>query len=51
MAIVLSLGNYDRLEEWNEETWDDVREMLSDLEYYTKREQLYYEKYREVRQK
>lgn len=51
MAIVLSLGNYDRLEEWNEETRDDDREMLSDLEYYTKREQNYYEKYREVRQK
>ena len=51
LAIVLSLREYDQLGEWNEETRKDVQRMLSDLEYYTKREQNYYEKYREVRQK
>ncbi len=50
LAIVLSLREYDQLGEWNEETRKDVQRMLSDLEYYTKREQNYYEKYREVRQ-
>lgn len=51
MAIVLSMREYDRLEEWNADTQEDVRHMLSDLEYYTKREQNYYEKYRAVRPK
>ena len=51
LTILLALREYDWLEEWNEKIRDDVREMLSDLEYYTKREQNYYEKYREVRQK
>ena len=50
LGIVLSLREYDQLGEWNEETRKDVQRMLSDLEYYTKREQNYYEKYREVRQ-
>lgn len=49
LGIVLSLREYDQLGEWNEETRKDVQRMLSDLEYYTKREQNYYEKYREVR--
>lgn len=49
MAIILTLREYDRLEKWDKDTREDVRSMLSDLEYYTKREQLYYEKYRDVR--
>lgn len=51
LTIVLTLRDYDRLEEWNEDTREDARRMLSDLGYYTKCEQNYYEKYREVRPK
>lgn len=51
LAIVLTLRNYDRLEAWTDYIREDARRMLSDLEEYTKREQMYYEKYREVRLK
>lgn len=49
LTILLTLRDYDRLEKWDDTIREDVRSMLSDLEYYTKHEQLYYEKFRDVK--
>lgn len=49
LTILLTLRDYDRLEKWDDTIREDVRHMLSDLEYYTKHEQLYYEKFRDVK--
>lgn len=48
LTILLTLREYDHREKWDDDIREEVRRMLSDLEYYTKRERLYYEKYRDI---
>ncbi len=48
MSIITCLLKYDQIKTWDDDIREDTRRMLNDLEYYTKREKLYYKNYRDV---